>query len=413
MERFLFLVITLIPVHNCIMVITSEKNERPQLDGHFVIPGLNLSSLDTFTMCGRFNIYQFFVETSESVVNGNIKTLFHIMQGIFPGFGTFSLIRKSCIRNDTLCIDLKNQLITQWAWKHIFAWTYFYGNLKATPTILVPNAWNSFCMNLNKTSLTIKVNKFPPIVLSNDNDSMPFLFSGNFVFMNIERPEYHHNMISPMFGAFTDLNVWNTILSKEDEDSWIKCQFEKEGNVISWKEYGQHVQMTGLKIVNESLKNICPKEFRHLIVASGNKDFYDTVNYCNKFGSIADISNMDSINEVANILEPYNDVDVRVFTGYTDLEVEGEWIHYNSRKKLALVENWYPGEPNSWGGNEDCITIYKASLKFNDDSCFEKRSMQVCSMYEVMVNPTFRIARLDASDTGTVTHNPTNSLLSY
>ena len=50
-------------VHICIEVITSERNERPQRDGHFVIPGLNLSSLGTFTMCGRFNIYQFIVHS--------------------------------------------------------------------------------------------------------------------------------------------------------------------------------------------------------------------------------------------------------------------------------------------------------------------------------------------------------------
>ena len=43
------------PQHSCINVITSERNKKPQEDGHFVIPGPDLKSLDTFTMCGRFN----------------------------------------------------------------------------------------------------------------------------------------------------------------------------------------------------------------------------------------------------------------------------------------------------------------------------------------------------------------------
>merc|ERR1739836_210718 len=118
----------------------------------------------------------------------------------------------------------------------------------------------------------------------------------------------------------------------------MECQFEKEGNIISWKKFGSHVQMTGLKRVNEPLERVCPKEFSHLIVANGNRDFLDTVNYCNKFGSIADISNMKAVKEVASVLEPYNEF--RLFTGYTDLEVEGEWILYDSKKKLAF-ENWY------------------------------------------------------------------------
>ena len=57
-----------VSLHKCIEVITSERNERPQSDAHFLIPGLNLSSLETFTMCGRFMIYQFRV--AENVFSG-------------------------------------------------------------------------------------------------------------------------------------------------------------------------------------------------------------------------------------------------------------------------------------------------------------------------------------------------------
>ena len=65
-KRFVFLVLTFlshVPQHSCIDVITSERNKMPQEDGHFVIPGLDLNSLNTFTMCGRFNIYQFIVHS--------------------------------------------------------------------------------------------------------------------------------------------------------------------------------------------------------------------------------------------------------------------------------------------------------------------------------------------------------------
>ena len=389
MKFILCFCLFIFPQLNCIVVITSERNEKPQPDAHFILPGLNLSSLENFTMCGRFNIYQFFVETNESIVDGKIKSLHNVMQGVFPGFGTFSLIRTNCMNNqtlkDTICTDLKHSLDMQWKWKHIFAWTDLHGTLNAFPTTLIPNEWNSFCMKVSKTNSVIRVNKTPPIVLRNDNYSIPFLSFDNFVFMNLERPRHHQDFLAPMYGAFTDLNVWNITLSQEDEDNWMECQLEKEGNIISWKEFGSHVQMTGLKRVNEPLESVCPKEFNHLIVANGNRDFLDTINYCNKFGSIAEISNMKAVKEVANALQNYSEF--RVFTGYTDLEVEGEWVFHNTRRKL-LWKNWHPNEPNSWGGNEDCITLYKTSLKFNDDSCSKKRSIQVCNMYEVMLKST-------------------------
>ena len=45
---YMFLIVSSgVSLHNCIEVITSERNERPQPDAHFLIPGLNLSSLGT------------------------------------------------------------------------------------------------------------------------------------------------------------------------------------------------------------------------------------------------------------------------------------------------------------------------------------------------------------------------------
>ena len=74
-------------IHTCIEVITSERNVIPKADAHFVIPGLNLSSLGTFTMCGRFNIYQFQVQGEYNDAEWN-----DLSQGINTGFGTYSLV---------------------------------------------------------------------------------------------------------------------------------------------------------------------------------------------------------------------------------------------------------------------------------------------------------------------------------
>ena len=166
---FVILLINFLP-HNCILVITSEMNKRPQPDAHFIIPGLNLSSLDTFTMCGRFNVHQFIVQSS--VVDGKYKyeTYKELIQGVFPGFGTFSLV--SC--DDTIC---NGQIIgADRKWKHVFQYTYLFGQLNASPTSVKPNEWNSFCLKVNRTTSIIKHNQDVLISHKNDKIYVPAFF---------------------------------------------------------------------------------------------------------------------------------------------------------------------------------------------------------------------------------------------
>ena len=181
MKRCLFFITLMIfslPVHKCIEVITSERNERPQLDGHFVIPGLNLSSLDTFTMCARFNIYQFIVHSE--VVSGKYqyKDSAELYQGIFPGFATYSLVH---------CDEWFCPFITQadMKWKHVYVMTYFFDQVKVLPaSSLKPDTWNSFCLKVNSTSAVIKLNGKAFISHKNDKGGSAYSVYDNYRIMN-------------------------------------------------------------------------------------------------------------------------------------------------------------------------------------------------------------------------------------
>ena len=59
------------------------------LDAHFVIPNLNLSSVETMTLCGRFKTHQFTV-AKEVSNDGILESIDDIVQGIFPTLGTIS-----------------------------------------------------------------------------------------------------------------------------------------------------------------------------------------------------------------------------------------------------------------------------------------------------------------------------------
>ena len=238
---YMILILSTIPVHNCIMVITTERNERPQIGSHFIIPGLNLSSLDTFTMCGRFNIYQFIVHSEVDSGKYQYKERHELIQGIFPGFTTYSLVH---------CDDNFCPFITpaDRKWKHVYVWTWLYSQSKTFPSSLKPNTWNSLCLKVTSTSTVIKLNGEAFIIHKNDNSGSAFSDYGNYRFMN---DPYHK--VAPMYGAITDLNVWNRILSEEESENWMNCTIQTEGDVFSWQNSSQHIQPTGLKKISDSL----------------------------------------------------------------------------------------------------------------------------------------------------------------
>ena len=200
--------------------------------------------------------------------------------------------------------------------------------------------------------------------------------------MNAARSKVNENLKSPMYGAFTDINIWDDMLSNDEIDDWIDCKNKKGGNIINWQNISQSIRLTGLHFVNDSIGNICPKKFVHLLVTNEYRNFYETVDFCNKFGKMAEISSGKAAHAIDMVMESYHYS--RLFTGYTDLDVKGNWVLHGTDKKLKW-DNWEPGEPNNWGGDEHCVVMY-TTLTLNDDSCSKKRIAQVCDVNEVSLH---------------------------
>ena len=39
---------------------------------------------------------------------------------------------------------------------------------------------------------------------------------------------------SQMFGAISDFNIWDRILTREEIEKWSQCQLELRGNILNW-----------------------------------------------------------------------------------------------------------------------------------------------------------------------------------
>jgi hypothetical protein len=66
--------------------------------------------------------------------------------------------------------------------------------------------------------------------------------------------------------------------------------------------------------------------------------------------------------------------------GANDRNTESQWSWANG---VPLdggygYSNWGPGEPNDWGGKEDCAEVYTADAGWNDADCTSQRPF-VCS----------------------------------
>ena len=78
-----------------------------------------------------------------------------------------------------------------------------------------------------------------------------------------------------------------------------------------------------------------------------------------------------NFSEISKIVDS-ND-DKAFWIGITDDKYEGSWL-FDSNSKEAdfnyMMFKWKAGEPNNWGGNEDCVHTWGYEL--NDIRCYDK-----------------------------------------
>ena len=201
---------------------------------------------------------------------------------------------------------------------------------------------------------------------------------GNYSFMNDPAAS---QSISAMYGSVTDINIWDRILSEKKIDNWINCSVDMDGNVYSWRDSSQYIQLNGLEKVNDSLENICySTSSTNLFLGNEDLNFEDALNYCNKIGSMKEISSNETAIEVAKALESATRWE-EIFTGYTDIEVEGLFVLHSTEENMTFT-NWADGQPNNIGDNQDCVTMFFSDLELYDYPCHTKLQ-PVCNIAEV------------------------------
>ena len=60
-----------------------------------------------------------------------------------------------------------------------------------------------------------------------------------------------------------------------------------------------------------------------------------------------------------------------VWLGFSDVQREGHMVSVSDRRRPGYV-NWIKGQPDNYGGNEDCAMYWKDLTGWNDSPCSTK-----------------------------------------
>ena len=206
----------------------------------------------------------------------------------------------------------------------------------------------------------------------------------------------------------TDLNIWDSSMSKTFIEQWSKCELElREGNYLNWS--GIHID-DNIQSYSLEYHDICFQP-DHFIVHPQLMDFTETKNFCTKMGgSMAVARNNQTLNQMIAL---FRDVDGSslekcqdgFFIGYTDEKEEGSWVSIKDGTSMTLGNNWADGYPTNnpdfnqavyrdgkifdgWERKSHCpiCSISKQTLFELDNICVDEENVD---KFYLMVNSSY------------------------
>ena len=194
------------------------------------------------------------------------------------------------------------------------------------------------------------------------------------------------------FGRMTDVNIWSRIFTKEEAIAWTQCEKTEGGDLLDWRLATW--EALGLSKLELERDKICKSNsVRELQVFRVKMNFYDTIQLASVLGG--DMASTDNSSIALEMIKTFSkEFKEKVcgpgpnfFGGFTDQDMEGQFVHYNTGKNLTWTM-WYPGEPNNfiWNGQgEHCTALGKEKLF--DIAC----SATYCPMLVLKKNPQFQL----------------------
>ena len=180
------------------------------------------------------------------------------------------------------------------------------------------------------------------------------------------------DLTSVIFGKFTDLNVWNSTLPIKQIADMSKALNVETQPFLQWSDV--KLDLLNFEEAYESEEDLFSEDPENLFLFK-QRTFYRGYSYCKNIGG--------------EIATPHENVKMetwkyfilkenvgRIYLGYSDRKrTKNDFRHVYTGSPAKWL-NWEPGQPNDWGGYEDCVVVYKDNV-MRDDNC-ETENDVVC-----------------------------------
>ena len=253
------------------------------------------------------------------------------------------------------------------------------------------NSWNTFCF-----AFSMLYRRFSVFINGKNVLSKKFI---GFILLSEDLKLSSFSLMAknpgskfayPLIGKITDIHVWSRELSKKEMENWALCLSYPTADIFSYDVDKLIVKDLLTKYEEKSL--ICAqneaKNSMSFMIQEKGFTYWQIAQYCSNLGAKMSIahSNAKATELVARLKDLQGVCGNKMYTGHK-LNNKTSRFTSISGVELLTLDKWLEGEPNNFGGKEDCVELKVHNLYgsekwgLNDVRC-DKQKCPSCELHE-------------------------------
>ena len=159
-------------------------------------------------------------------------------------------------------------------------------------------------------------------------------------------------------GSITDLNVWDSLLSTEEMQTFTMCVKNMKGSFLPWKgdnwEMSPEIGLDEFEVMEKSFEEICSPPSRFLFLPE-RITWDEAILVCNQFQGKLVVTEVEKdYRDLQEYLSKFTTLPV--WLRFTDNWSEGEWIDYETQRPPTFDIPWlHISEPTGFVGTKQKV----------------------------------------------------------